>query len=339
MAGKVFFLPWERRNEFYNFVKKARAFDHVKARQFLAIKMHFGEDGNEGYVKPEYTKILADIAKEKTAFPFLTDASTIYVGKRSDAYHHLLLANKHGFNIENCGCPVIISDGLRGNAAAEIEINKKHFKTVSVARDIFYSDSFIFLNHFKGHEIAGFGGALKNIGMGCGSKAGKYAMHHNTNPDIDTEKCIGCGSCIKWCPPKALDLKNKKITFDKTKCIGCGECVLSCPKKVFELSWNDSLKNVQEKIVEVVFGVLQNKNHITKFCDCNTRKDTVLIDDIGIIAGADPVAVDQASVDMVNKITGKDFFKNLYPEIDYTIQLKYAEQLGIGSRDYQLVEY
>ena len=318
MSGKVYFLPWNKKNEFYKFLKFARAFDHVKARQFVAIKMHFGEDGNEGYVKPEYTKVLTDIAKEKTAFPFLTDASTIYVGKRSDAYHHLLLANKHGFNINNCGCPVIISDGLRGNAAAEVEINKKHFKTVSVARDIYYTDSFIFLNHFKGHEIAGFGGALKNIGMGCGSKAGKYAMHHNTNPEVDT-----------------------------TNCIGCGECTISCPKGVFELSWDDSLKNVQEKIVEVCYGVLKNKksfsisflNHITKYCDCNTRRDKVLLDDIGIVAGADPVAVDKASIDIVNKIYGKDFIKHLYPDIDYMVQLNYAQELGIGSKEYTLIQY
>ncbi len=347
MAGKVYFLPWNKKNEFYKFLKFARAFDHVKARQFLAIKMHFGEDGNEGYVKPEYTKVITDIAKEKTAFPFLTDASTIYVGKRSDAYHHLLLANKHGFTIENCGCPIIISDGLRGNAAAEVEINKKHFKTVSIARDIYYTDSFIFLNHFKGHEIAGYGGALKNIGMGCGSKAGKYAMHHNTNPEVDTTNCIGCGSCVKWCPPKALEIKNKKVVFNKEKCIGCGECTISCPKKVFELTWDDSLKNVQEKIVEVCYGVLKNKksfsisflNHITKYCDCNTRKDKVLLDDIGIVAGADPVAVDKASIDIVNKIYGKDFIKHLYPDIDYMVQLKYAQKLGIGSMNYELIEH
>ncbi|MCL2335576.1 MAG: DUF362 domain-containing protein, partial [Endomicrobia bacterium] len=184
MSNKVYFLPWGKRGEFYEFLKKARAFDHVKARQFLAIKIHFGEDGNEGYIRPEYTAPVVKIAKEKTAFPFLTDSSTIYVGKRSDAYHHILLANKHGFTIETCGCPVIIGDGLRGNDKQDIEVNLKHFKTVSIGRDIVQSDSFIFMNHFKGHEISGFGGALKNIGMGCASKEGKYAMHNSAKPTV-----------------------------------------------------------------------------------------------------------------------------------------------------------
>ncbi|MDD5021809.1 MAG: DUF362 domain-containing protein [Endomicrobiaceae bacterium] len=347
MSGKVYFLPWNRRNELYEFLKKARAFDHVKARHFLAIKMHFGEDGNEGYIKPEYLKPLVEIAREKTAFPFLTDASTIYVGKRSDAYHHALLANKHGFTIENCGCPVIIADGLRGNASVNVEINQKHCKSVSIAHDIHYSDSFIFLNHFKGHEITGFGGALKNIGMGCGSKAGKYVMHHNAKPDVNTKLCIGCGVCIKWCPAEALKLENKKIVINVKKCIGCGECVLSCPKGVFQLGWNEDVKNIQEKIVEYCCGVLQNKksfsinflNHITKFCDCYTTKGKVLMDDIGIMAGADPVAVDKASVDMVNKVYGKDFCKEIFPEIDYNIQFEYAEKLGLGTTEYELVEY
>ena len=347
MSGKVYFLPWNRRNELYGFLKKARAFDHVKARHFLAIKMHFGEDGNEGYIKPEYLKPLVEIAREKTAFPFLTDASTIYVGKRSDAYHHALLANKHGFTIENCGCPVIIADGLRGNASVNVEINQKHCKSVSIAHDIHYSDSFIFLNHFKGHEITGFGGALKNIGMGCGSKAGKYVMHHNAKPDVNTKLCIGCGVCVKWCPAEALKLEKKKIVINVKKCIGCGECVLSCPKGVFQLGWNEDVKNIQEKIVEYCYGILQNKksfsinflNHITKFCDCYTTKGKVLMDDIGIMAGADPVAVDKASVDMVNKVYGKDFCKEIFPEIDYNIQFEYAQKLRLGTAEYELVEY
>ncbi len=347
MSGKVYFLPWKNKEKLYEFLKKARAFDHVKARHFLAIKMHFGEDGNEGFIKPPFIKPLVKIAREKTAFPFLTDASTIYVGKRSDAYHHSLIAEKHGFTIAECGCPVIIADGLRGNSAVSVEVNGKHCKKVSIAHDIFYSDSFIFLNHFKGHEITGFGGALKNIGMGCGSKAGKYEMHHNAKPDVNKKLCIGCGICVKWCPAGALSLKNKKITLDEKKCIGCGECVLSCPKGVFQLGWNEDVKNIQEKIVEYCCGVLKNKksfsinflNHITKFCDCYTTKGKVLMDDIGIMAGADPVAVDKASVDMVNKVYGKDFCKEIFPDIDYTAQFKYAEKMGLGTTEYELIEY
>lgn len=348
MENKVFFLPWARRDELYDFLKKARVFDHVKARQYLAIKMHFGEEGNDGYVKPEYTAPLVKIAKEKTAFPFLTDASTIYVGKRADAYHHLLIADKHGFNIQNCGCPVIIADGLRGNAEEKIKADFKHFKSVSVARDIFYADSFLFLNHFKGHEVTGFGGALKNMGMGCGSKSGKYAMHHSSKPAVKAEKCTACGNCVKWCAQNALKLIDKKIVMDTDKCVGCGQCIVGCAFGVFKLKWNEGTIAVQERIVEYAAAVVRGKksasinflNHISKFCDCfSMAKNPPLIEDVGIVAGNDPVAVDQASYDIVNKAYGKNFFKELYPDIDPTIQLEYAEKLGLGSRKYQLIEY
>lgn len=348
MPSKVYFLPWERRSELYDFLKKARVFDHVKARDFLAIKMHFGEKGNEGHIKPEYTVPIVKIAREKTAFPFLTDASTIYVGKRSDAYHHLMIADQHGFNIENCGCPVIIADGLRGNAEKEVTVDFKHFKKVSIARDIYYADKFIFLNHFKGHEITGFGGAIKNMGMGCGSKSGKYAMHHNSKPLVNVSKCKACGNCIKWCAQEALSLEDKKIIFDENKCVGCGQCIVTCAFGVFKLAWDDAAATVQEKIAEYAAAVVQNKesasinflNHISKFCDCfSMAKNPPMMEDVGIVAGKDPVAVDQASYDLINKVYGKDFFKELYPDIDACIQLEHAEKLGIGKREYELINY
>lgn len=348
MSNKVYFLSWGMRGELYSFLKATGAFDHVKERNFLAIKIHFGEDGNEGYIKPDYVLPVVKIVKEKTAYPFLTDASTIYVGKRSDAYHHLLIANKHGFSIEKCGCPIVIADGMRGNAERKIEVNLKYFKNVYIANEVCNADSFIFMSHFKGHEITGFGGALKNIGMGCGSKAGKYAMHHSSKPLVRHELCMGCGICVKNCYQKALYLVNKKIVMDKLKCTGCGQCMVSCALKVFKLNWNEDSVTVQEKIVEYAVGVLKNKNgiyinflnHISKYCDCfGLEKNIPLMYDVGIIAGVDPVAVDQASYDVVNKAFSKNFFKDLYPEIDPTIQLSYAEKLGLGSRNYVLIEY
>jgi uncharacterized Fe-S center protein len=348
MSNKVYFLPWDRRGEIYEFLKAAKVLSHVKARNFLAVKIHFGEEKNTGYIKPEYVKPVIDICKEKTAFPYLTDCSTIYVGKRSDAYHHLLVANKHGFCVESCGCPIIIADGLRGNNEAEIEVNKKHFKSVLIGADIAKADAFIFMNHFKGHEVTGFGGALKNIGMGCGTKAGKFAMHHTSKPHVHNAKCIACGACVKNCYQGALELINKKISMDENKCVGCGQCLVSCPKNVFSLDWNEGPNALQERIVEYAAGVLKNKsasyinfvNHISKFCDCfDTVKNEPLMDDVGIVAGADPVAVDQASYDLTNKTYGKNFFKNIYPDIDPEVQLEYAQELGLGIRDYELVEY
>ncbi|MCA6071394.1 MAG: DUF362 domain-containing protein [Endomicrobium sp.] len=348
MSSKVYFLPWDKKDELYNFLKAARIFNHVKARNFLAIKIHFGEENNEGYIKPKYVAPVVKIIREKTAYPFLTDASTIYVGKRSDAYHHLLIANKHGFTVDMCGCPIIIADGLRGAAEKTIEVNLKHFQTVAISQEICNADSFMFMSHFKGHEITGFGGALKNIGMGCGSKAGKYAMHHSSKPTINNKRCIGCGNCVRHCYQQALLLVDKKVVMDKKKCAGCGQCIVNCIFKTFGLKWSEGPSTVQEKIVEYAFGVLKNKkssyinflNHISKYCDCfSLPKNKPLMEDVGIVAGVDPVAVDQASYDLVNKAYGKNFFKKIYSEIDPTIQLKYAEELGLGARDYELVNY
>jgi uncharacterized Fe-S center protein len=346
MSSKVYFLSWENRKQFPQWIKKIGAYDHVSANEFVALKIHFGEEGNVGYIRPEWLKPVIEDLKEKSAWPFLTDANTIYVGRRADAYHHLLVAESHGFSLDNCGCPVIIADGLRGNSSVDVPVNLKHFKNVHIANAIHYADSFIFINHFKGHEISGFGGALKNMGMGCGSRAGKYAMHDTLKPKVKLDKCVACGQCVKWCSAGALKLAGKKITFDTNKCVGCGECILSCRENVFSIPWDSSASAVQEKIVEYAYGVAHKKpqfsinflNHITQYCDCYPSKGEPLMADIGIIAGADPVAADQASADMVNKKYGSDFWRHLFPEIDWTVQLDYAEKIGLGSRKYELIE-
>ncbi|MFN3966775.1 MAG: DUF362 domain-containing protein [Endomicrobiia bacterium] len=315
---------------------------------FCAIKIHFGEKGNTGYVKPEFVRPIVKKLNSIKAKLFLTDANTIYAGVRANAIDHIKVAVEHGFSLQKLGCPVIIADGLRGNSGVEVEINQKHFKSVKIANAIYYSDSFVFVTHFKGHEITGFGGALKNIGMGCATRAGKYEMHNSVVLEIRIENCKSCGICVRWCPTGALSLpdKNSKIIYNKEKCIGCGECIISCKYDVFKIPWSDSTKDVQEKIVEYCFGVLKNKraiyinflNFITKYCDCYSTKEGPLIEDIGIVVSSDPVAVDKASVDLVNKKYGRDFFKEIWPEIDWSVQLEYAEKLGLGSRNYELVE-
>jgi uncharacterized Fe-S center protein len=275
----------------------------------------------------------------------LTDASTIYVGKRADAVHHLVVAANHGFTLGKCNCPVIIADGLRGNAGVDVEVNLKHFSKVSIANAIHYSDSLVFMSHFKGHEISGFGGALKNMGMGCGTRAGKYAMHDRLQPSINDDKCLGCEQCVKWCNTQALRVENKKIHLTPEKCAGCGECILSCPQSVFTIPWDESVSDVQEKIVEYAFGAIKDKphfcinflNHITKFCDCYPDRGKPLLPDIGVLASDDPVALDMASADLVNQQFKGDFFKSIFPGIDWNVQLDYAEKLGLGTRKYELV--
>lgn len=346
MKSKVYFSPEislrtvEKISQQPEFLKTFKEYD------FCALKIHFGEKDNQGYIRPELIRPIVEKIKKNNAYPFLTDTNTIYIGQRADAYHHLLVAAEHGFTIEKCGCPIIIADGLKGNAGVEVPINKKHFSSVLIANSLYYADSLIVLTHFKGHEISGFGGSIKNVGMGGGTRAGKYAMHDKLTPKVNPEKCTGCGKCIEWCGGKALSLSENVIQLNPQKCTGCGECILSCPQRVFSIPWDEPAKNVQERMVEYAYGLLKNKpaffinflNHLTKFCDCYATKEKPLIDSIGIVWGNDIVAVDRASIDIVNKKFGQDFARYNWPEIDWKVQLDYAQELGLGTQDYQLIE-
>ncbi len=319
--------------------------DLIKKNAYVAIKTHFGEKGNKGFVKPEKIKPIATYIKKLGANPFVTDANTIYRGQRTDAINHLTTASGHGFRLETCGAPIIIADGLRGNNYVSVEIGQKHFKSVKVAKDIYESDFIVFISHFKGHMLTGFGGAIKNIGMGCGSRAGKYEMHAEMVPEVNTGKCTGCGACIPHCAGYSLTLSKKKIVLDKKKCVGCGECILACPERVFNMSWDRTGDLVQENLVEYALGVMKDKhgvyinfvNYITPHCDCLPSHDEPLIDDIGITISLDPVAIDQASLDLVNKKAGKELFRTVHPNANYDAQLSYAEELGLGNRAYNLI--
>ncbi|MFA5780253.1 MAG: DUF362 domain-containing protein [Elusimicrobiota bacterium] len=342
--SKVYFTKTFSKDTVSKLAEKSGINSLISKNDFVAIKIHFGEKGNLGYIKPEYAKPIVEIVKSLGGKPFLTDANTIYRGSRANAVDHLNIAIEHGFGI--CGCPIIIADGLRGNSYIDVEVNLKHFKSVKIARDIYYADKFIFLTHFKGHEISGFGGAIKNIGMGCGARQGKYEMHNALKPEVNPEKCTGCGSCVRWCPSNALKLSNKKIIINKDICVGCGECILSCEQYAIKIPWDESVKNAQEKIAEYASGVLKNKkaiyinflNYITKFCDCYETKESPLIEDIGILSSCDPVAIDAASSELINRKFGGDFFKKIFPGIDYTVQLDYAVKLGLGEKKYQITE-
>lgn len=345
--SKVFFLPWSKLDKYGEWLNTTGMADHIHENDLVALKIHFGEKGNHGYIRPQYAKAVADKVKDKNASPFLTDTSTIYAGKRVNAVSHTLLAAEHGFTLGKCACPVIIADGLRGNAGVSVEVNLKHFKHVQIGNAIHYADSYIFLNHFKGHELSGFGGVLKNMGMGCGTRGGKIMIHNSVRPKMNTDKCTACGECVKWCGVKALRLENKKAVLDTNVCVGCGECTLRCKFGVFEIPWDESVSVVQEKIVEYAYGVINGKrhfsinfiNHVTKLCDCYRTVEPPLLDNIGVMASADPVALDQASADLVNKVYGSDFWRFIYPHIDSSVQLQYAEKLGMGTRKYEVVEY
>jgi len=342
----------------------------IKEKDLVAIKLHFGEKGNTAYVRPIFLRKIVDRVKKYKAKPFLTDTNTLYTGTRSEAVSHITTAYEHGFTEPAVNAPILIADGLRGNSAIKVKIDKPIFKTVSIAHDIHMADALICITHFKGHELSGFGGALKNLGMGCASREGKLSQHSNISPKVKAKACTGCEICLSWCPAEAISIsspdleskgKHPVALIDSKKCIGCGECILPCPAGAIHIQWNESIPLFQKKMVEHAFGVIQHKKgkalylnfltQITPACDCNRFSDTPIVQDIGMLVSDDPVAIDQASVDLVNgeegnqssKLTknleiGGDKFRGLYPEVDWTIQLAYAEEIGLGTRNYELVK-
>jgi len=321
----------------------------IKENSLLALKIHFGEMGNTAYLKPENIKPLIEKVKKLKALPFLTDANTLYKGTRSDSVSHMLTAYKHGYDFQSVGVPVIIADGLTGKESVQVRVNLKHFKEVKIAAAACHAESMIVLTHFKGHDVTGFGGALKNVGMGLGSRAGKQMMHSDVRPVVNEEKCTACGNCIKWCPTSAITMIKNKAFIDTSKCIGCGECIATCNFGAIAVSWAGSSASVQEKMVEYFYGVWKDKkdkmvffNFLTDVspnCDCYNFNDKPVVHDIGLLASYDPVAIDQASIDLVNKESGsKDKFREIYPDIDWSVQLSYAESIGIGSRNYELTK-
>ena len=331
----------------------------IKERDLTAVKLHFGEMGNAAFVRPVYLRKVVQTIRQAGGVPFLTDANTLYAGTRSDSPHHLTTAIQNGFAYAVVAAPLIIADGLRGKNETAVPINRKRFESVYIGTDIVEADALVSVAHFKGHELSGFGGTLKNVGMGCASRKGKLAMHSTLSPAIG-EPCIGCGECQDHCSQEAIAMADDRARIDTEACIGCGECILICPNEAINVQWNQSIPIFLENMVEYTLGVLANKagkalfiNFITDVspaCDCFPTNDAPIVRNIGVVAATDPVAIDQASVDLVNAepvlagsrlktntAPGEDKFRGLYPKVDWEIQLDYAEQLGLGSRSYKLV--
>jgi len=342
-------------------IESAGLFETVKERDLVAVKLHFGEMGNTAFIRPVFLRKIVETIKGVNGVPFLTDANTLYSGTRSDSPSHLTTAIQNGFAYAVVDAPIIIADGLRGKSETSIIVNQKNFKRVYIGTDIVEADALISVAHFKGHELSGFGGAIKNLGMGCASRRGKLAQHSTVAPKVITKKCVGCGDCVGHCSQNALSLAEEKAVLDAKKCIGCGECILVCPNTAIEIEWNQAIPVFLENMIEYTMGVLKGKagktlsiNFITDVspaCDCYPMNDAPIVKDIGIVASIDPVAIDQASVDLVNqeqalpgtclqtnKKPGEDKFQGVYPKVDWAHQLEYAEQLGIGNRSYELVK-
>jgi uncharacterized protein len=328
-------------------LEESKVLDFISKGQKVAVKAHFGEEGNTGFVSPEHVRVICDGVKGKGAVAFLSDANTLYRGRRLNSDDHLKLAYEHGFTKELTGVDVIIPDDTKNENIIDIPINQKFIKGAKIARIFVDADAIVAVNHFKGHILTGFGGALKNLGMGCATRQGKLAQHCDVAPVVHLEQCIGCGECEKICPVGAIHLENKKSVVDSAKCIGCASCLAVCPTMAMFIDFAAGDK-VQEKMAEYTLAVLKGKENkagfinfavkISKECDCWGMENPRIAPDVGIFASLDPVSIDKASFDLVNKACGKDIFKATHPEPDGIRQLRYAQEIGLGSLDYELIE-
>jgi uncharacterized protein len=340
-------------------VNRAEILNSIKPQDLVAMKCHFGEKGNLAYIRPQYIRQLVDQVKDRGGKPFLTDTSTLYAGHRDNAVKHLETAIGNGFDYAVVGAPLVIADGLNGKEFVNVSVDFKHFKEVKIASSIYHADALVVVSHFKGASLHGFGGALKNLGMGLASKYGKLQQHSDVLPQVNQETCKRCNKCIKWCPVNAIVIEEKARIIE-ADCIGCGECTITCPHKAIEINWKTDLTAIQEKTVEYAAGGIKGREgevgfitfvtNVSPLCDCFGWNDVPLVGDIGILASKDPVAIDQAAFDLVNQSLGNpnselgDKFRELnkfniiYPAVDATIQLAYAEKIGMGNRKYDLVD-
>ena len=333
--------------------------------KLTAIKINFGEPGNLAYLRPNYAKAVADLVKELGGVPFLTDCNTLYVGRRKNALEHLEAAYENGFSPSSTGCHVLIADGLKGTDDVSVPVEGGTMvKEAKIGRAIMDADVFLSLNHFKGHELTGFGGAIKNIGMGCGSRAGKMEQHKSGKPTVDQALCRGCGLCAKLCAQAAISYDSaRKASIDHDRCVGCGRCIGVCNFDAIA-NHNDSANDdLCIKMAEYTKAVLAGRPHfhinlvidVSPYCDCHAENDLPILPDVGMFASFDPVALDQACVDACNRaepIPGSrltdlcsaagfhdrhDHFHNSMPETNWETTLAHAEKIGIGSRQYELI--
>ncbi len=329
------------------------------ANRFTALKLHFGEEGNLAYLRPNYVKVVADVVKSLGGVPFLTDCNTLYVGSRKNAIDHLDVAALHGFGPLTTGCQVIIADGLKGTDEILVPVPcGEYVQEAKIGHAIMDADIIISVNHFKGHEQAGFGGALKNLGMGCGSRAGKMEQHASGKPHVLEKLCPGCRACVRQCAHDAITYgRNGKAAIDHGKCVGCGRCLGACNFDAINPPSDHSCDILCKKMAEYAWAVLEGRPHfhislvidVSPFCDCHGENDIPLIPDVGFFASFDPVALDQACADACNKMPpmagsviqdsdpAADRFASAFPETRWQVCLEHAEKLGVGSRAYELV--
>ncbi len=322
----------------------------VRPNDLVAIKMHFGERGNAHHLRARHVKPLVECVKTGQGKPFLTDTSTLYAGGRSNAVDHLMTAHEHGFTIDAVGAPVIMSDGLFGAAEFEVPLDGQDGRKVALAADVVRAQALIAATHVTGHCQAGLGGLMKNLAMGTASRKGKLHQHSQAKPHINAEQCVACGQCAEWCPADAIEENDDAtaMVIQDERCIGCGECLTVCRNNAVKFDWKVGSAEMQRKMAEQAAGLYKLKRgkiayvsylvNISKDCDCLGKASTVEIDDIGVLAGFAPLAVEQATLDLIRERSGQDLCTRYWPEIDPTLVLRHGQTLGMGSTDYELVE-
>ena len=363
--SKVYFADMRASHKVNLFDKITRLLElcglaaRVNEGDLTAIKIHFGEKGNSAFVRPIFIRRVVDELKKLGAKPFLTDSSTLYPGERKEAVSALACGIENGFAYAVVNAPLIISDGLRGVTETTVSINGELLKEVYIGTEIVEADALVAVSHFKCHELTGFGGAIKNLGMGCASRKGKLVQHSTVAPVVTAKHCTGCGICIRACAHDAIRIVEGVALIDAVRCAGCSRCITVCPTKAVAIQWNEAADLVMQKMAEYALGAVANKsgktiylNFITQVspaCDCYGHCDAPIVNDIGICASSDPVALDQACADLVNNARGNqesalksghepggDKFRGVWPEIPWEVQLAHAEKVGLGSRAYTL---
>ncbi len=366
MASKVHFTSFRctgnesLTQKFRRLALNAGLGDINMKNKYVAIKLHFGEPGNLAYLRPQYARVLVDIVRERGGKPYLVDCNTMYIGRRANALDHLESAYENGFSPFQTGCHVIIGDGLKGDDEVAVPVRGAEYSKVAyIGRGVMDADVIISLTHFKAHEGTGFGGVLKNIGMGCGSRRGKKDMHEEEKPAVNVDECVACGFCAENCAHDAISV-DTTACIDATKCAGCGRCIEMCPQKCIHPLNDRANEILSRKIAEYTAAVIQDKPSfhlslacdISPYCDCYRLNDAPIVEDIGMFASKDPVAMDQACADMVNaakplrnsllydragKVPG-DHFLSLHPVTNWDACLEQGVKLGLGIRQYEIVE-
>lgn len=352
--SKVYFVPLkpesniEERSQAVKLMLNSLSLDQILiAKTKVGIKTHFGEVKNETHIAPEIIRVVVDKCKEHKTHPFVMETSTLYSGPRNNAITHIEHAYDHGFTFEKINAPIIMIDGVLGNTEIEVEIPGELFRSVNIARDAVYSDALIIMSHPTGHIVTGIGACLKNLGMGLASRKGKLQQHSSILPEIKQDKCVFCLECYKWCPEAAIIKHEDQVEILPQKCIGCGECLSVCKYNAIKYNFAVESEELQKRMAEYALGSIFNKRDkclfinvltdMTAQCDCMGIKQKPIIADIGILASSDPVAIDQATLDLTREKNSADLGKLSAAHLDSNIQLKHAEKIGLGSRQYELI--